>query len=235
MKQFRQHLSEINSSFIIRKTKHFLLSESNHPEENLLNLQVKSWDPQTSSESIAELESYRNKILPKGGNNYSLKRLDFIKQEAVTVFLKENHIVGFCTAWNRENYSPYTARILNRFWFDPKIRRLGTKVVLRLPVFISIEHQCALLKNKGFKWAFISRPYGSEKWCINAKKILNEQSSVKGWETSTDLALVCQETNDPDCWQWLVFAKLGNFNDHFNLLKHCLSKGAFIEKFKKKK
>lgn len=235
MHYFKQHLSTNTFPFFIKEAGSFLLSESNYPKENLLNFQVKSWDPKRSFGHIRELENYRKKILSKGGKNYSLKRLNFTKQEAITVFIRKNNILGFCTAWNRESYPPYTARILNRFWFDPKIRRLGTKVVLRLPVFISIEHQCAILRKKDFKWAFISRPYGSNQWCYNAKRILNEQSSVQGWEVSNDLILVCQEPTNSACWQWLIFAKLGNHKDNFDLLNHHLSKGGFIEKFKKKK
>ena len=211
------------------------MSESNHPEENLLNFQIKSWDPKITTGYIKELEQYREVILSKGGKNYSLKRLDFTKQEAITVFIKESSILGFCTAWNRDIYPPQTARILNRFWFDPQIRRTGTKVVLRLPVFISIEHQCLILRKKGFKWVFISRPYEGDQWCYNAKQILNEQSSIQDWEVSNNLILVCKEPSDPDCWQWLIFTKLGNHKSPFDLLQHYLNKGEFIEKFKKKK
>ena len=235
MRYFKQRLSTNPSPFFIKESDSLLLSESNHPEESLLNFQVKSWDPKRSSGHIKELEAYRKNILSSSGKNYSLKRLDFKKQEAITVFVKESSILGFCTSWSREIYPPQTARILNRFWFDPQIRRLGTKVVLRLPIFISIEHQCIILRKKSFKWAFISRPYGSYQWCHNTKQILNEQSSVKGWKVSNDLILICKELNKPDCWQWLVFAKLGDHKDHFGLLKHCLKKGEFIEKFKKAK
>lgn len=235
MNYFRQHLSTINSSFFIKSSGAFLFSESNHPEENLLNFQIKSWDPRIAPGYIEELEQYREAILSKGGKNYSLDRLDFTKQEAITVFIKESSILGFCTAWNREIYPSQTARILNRFWFDPQIRRVGTKVVLRLPVFISIEHQCLILRKKGFKWAFISRPYRSYQWCHNTKQILNEQSSIQDWEVSNNLILVCKEPSNPDCWQWLIFAKLGDHKSPFNLLQHYLNKGEFIEKFKKKK
>lgn len=236
MRSFRQHSSTMKCSFSIEKKHSFLLSKSYHPEEKLLNLKIKSWDPKDNPEYVEKLENYRKKILTSEDENYSHKRLDFMKQEAITVFLKKDKILGFCTAWNRETYPSQTARILNRFWFDPCIRRAGTKIVLRFPVFISIEHQCLILKRKGFKWVFISRPYGSHRWCCTTAKILNEQSDTKGWKASNDLVLVCQQPNSPTCWQFLVFTKLGRIDngEGFELLKNCLSKEKFLEKFKKK-
>lgn len=235
MRFFRQHLSTFSCPFTIDNSPPFLVSESSHPEEKLLNFQIVSWDPKKDSGYIKRLENYRKKILLEAGENYFPDRLDFMDQEVITVFLKEGNILGFCTAWRRETYPDQTARILNRFYFDPCVRRTGTKIVLRFPVFISIEHQCLILKNKGLKWVFISRPYGSYRWCHQVEKILNEQSLIKGWKASEDLVLVCHVPNSPKCWQFLVFGKLGEDGGCFELLENRLSREEFIEKFKKKK
>ena len=90
-------------------------------------------------------------------------------------------------------------------------------------------------KKKGLKWVFISRPYGSYRWCHQVERILNEQSFIKGWRASEDLVLVCRVPDSPDCWQFLVFGKLGEDGDRFELLENRLSREEFIEKFKKKK
>ena len=235
MELYRQHLSEPSTRYFIKEEDSCLVSFANDPGDNLLNVQVRSWEPEHNFKLIEKLEDYRKKILDVCDENYSFKRLNFMEQEAVTVFLKKDTILGFCTAWHREFYPSQTARILNRFWFDHSLRRALSRTVLRWPILVAIEHQCSILKNKGFQWAFISRPSSSERWIREVKKKLNEQSFIKRWEISDGYVLVCPENNDPSCWQEVVFGKLNGHNSDFTLLKNKLSKGAFIEKFKKKK
>ena len=236
MAVFRQHLSKVPVSYSIDFQDSHLLSEASHPGEKLLTFQIKSFDPKDNLNFVEQLESYRKQITNQPGatiKNYGHDRLNFMEQEVVTVFLKDNEIKGFCTAWHRKDYPSHTVRILNRYWFDYDVRKnYGTKVVLRLPMFLSIEHQCLILKNKGFKWVFISRPYGSEKWCSVASRILNEQSSIRNWRFSNDLVLVCPQPSQSSCWQFIVFSKLCEEDSEFFLLRNRLSTGEFIERFK---
>lgn len=215
----------------------YLLSEIQNQKEKLLcNIQIKSFQPKDQPDLVEKLKNYQKTNY--GGLNYTIKRLNFDQQEVITVFLKKGKLKGFCTAWNRKSYPSHSVRILNRFWLDHSIRRKGGTVELLKPhAFLSVEHQCFILKSKGFEWVFISRPFGYEKWCRTVTEILNKKSIFKKWCTTRDLFCVCPDVNDPSCWQLLIFTKLNtdsNTSD-FGLLKHRLSKGEFIEKFKKKK
>ena len=221
----------------IRAANLCLVSETkDHEGDVLQDLQVQSFEPVNQIQLVKTLEKYRDSI--EGEKNYTANQLDFVKQEALTVFKKAKQIKGFCTAWHRSTYPLQAARILNRFWFDQSIRRTRhTNYLMRTPIFFAIEHQCIILKNKGFKWAFISRPFGSERWCHKITKALNKYSRFKNWNTFQDLFLVCPYPSNISCWQILVFVALdeNEKTSKFKLLNNRLSKGEFIEKFKKKK
>ena len=239
--EFIQHLSKKAVSYVIKKQALYLLSEVKTPEENILtNFEIQSFDPKKSTEFLKDLELYREQIVKtypvdKRIENFKLKRLNFLDQEAITIFKKKSKIVGFSTAWHRKSHYPLqTARILNRFWLDKTLRR-GVKIILRLPIFLSIEHQSRILRDKGFQWIFISLHFESAYWPKLAEKILNRHSTIKRWKASKELFLVCPNTNNPTCWQWLLFAPLFDKKVSFPLLKNNkLSKEDFIEKFKKR-
>ena len=190
------------------------------------SIQVKTFEPETDIFTLKELETFREKILcqrsEKWVSNYSFRRLNFKESEAITIFLYEKKIVGFCTAWCRDFYPPKTARILNRFWLDRTARVTeGLKFFIKPHGILAVEHQCQILKRKGFDWAFISRPYGSEKWCESCGRVLNEKSTIKNWQVSSYHKVCSADVRE--CWQTLIFASLRKTTDRFELLRQQLS------------
>ncbi len=215
--------------FCIKKEGNCLLSETRFFEQSF---QIKSFEPKFYPDWLKKLEIYRSAIAPENGLNWTPERLNFKEQKAISVFLQNGKIKGFCTAWHRESYPPQTARVLNRYWLDKNIRTIS-KTVFGPRALLALEHQSLILRDKGFQWIFISRHFGNKKWPWKAKDILNKYSRCKNWRADDDLFLVCPNPSDSTCWQRVIFAGLNdNPKFDFGLLRHRLSREEFIEKFK---
>ena len=198
-------------------------------------LEIRSFKPIFNPEYVTLAEAYRKKLLSseESVTNYNEKNLIFKEQKVVTLFIKEGTIVGFCTAWKRACYPPQTVRILNRFWFDAVLRRKqGTKLLMKLPIVLAVEHQCFILKKMGIFWVFISRPFHSTRWCDKICKELNEKSRFTGWRNPDALFLVCPDPTHFSCWQIIVYSNLtGDKKKCFSM--EFISRRRFFEKFKK--
>lgn len=85
-------------------------------------------------------------------------RMDMTQFEAVSLWILDDKIIGFASAWNRKFYGNDTVRILNRFYQDQNEGRINfTRTVVRPSTLHCILHQMKIAQMLGYEWAFISR------------------------------------------------------------------------------
>ena len=176
-------------------------------------MDVHTFDPRQHPSLLERVEGYRHKIIQKGGEslleNYSPKRLDFSAQEAISLFLKDDIIKGFCTAWNRDFFGADSLRILNRYWRDREMRTSGyPKAPFPPHAFACIQHQCQLAQQRGFEWAFFSREVGAKSYCEKFTDILNQSEQFGEWKMSPRLIQVTPDAAASSSWQWVVYRSL---------------------------
>ncbi len=239
MRTFKQHLSDLESTFDILEQDSVYISRANNPGEELLNLETISFCPSDNYDLFDEVSEFRDSFYKPNDPNlapYSPKSFNLEDQEVLTIFKKDEKIVGLTSAWSRVYYGRTCARILNRFWFDPAIRRTGTKVVLRLPVFIAIEQQCHILKQRGFDSVFISRPVSSKSWTSKVKDQLNKFSDIQDWQNDDKIYLVAPGEAYKECWQRIVWVYLHNneIRSDFIIAEKNLTLEEYNERFAEK-
>ena len=126
----------------------------------------------------------------------SINWFDF---ECITVLLQDDNIYGFSSVWHRpEFYEKGEVRILNRYWEHSIVRRPGRDIV-KDHLLKTIQQQLEIVKELGFKKAFISR-------CRNRLYMKNlfleiEKKTNTKWHFSNEKVAVCRKEN-PSCWQY---------------------------------
>lgn len=85
------------------------------------------------------------------------QRLKLDEWIGVTVYVNEyDEVYGFSSISHRENFGR-GARILNRFYKDPKYRFDNNKRSLSLATLSMLKEQVALCEQLGYQYAFMSR------------------------------------------------------------------------------
>ena len=130
-------------------------------------------------------------------SNY--QSIDWHEYKCITVFQKNEEILGFSSVWHRPKYYDNDeVRILNRYWEHKKIRQQSAELA-RPHLISTVIHQLKYSKYFGYKKAFISR----EKNYRVMKKLITEIQNKTNTQCTMDNKKVCIcVPESPSCWQY---------------------------------
>jgi len=133
------------------------------------------------------------------------KNLDWLNFEAISVYERNDKIIGFSSITHREQYfEKGEARILNRYYESADMRRTS-KVIGDDHVCDMVKQQIAIATELGFKKVFISRcrsPRHLKKFIEN---VGNKTNTI--WHMEDTKIAVCDPALE-ECWQYKAWMKL---------------------------
>ena len=185
-----------------------------------------SFYPKDYPELTQELNEFSKELYYKDDHrlvkNYTF--LDFDDFDVVSVWKRNNKIVGFATAYNRDFYPTNSIRILNRFYHDKSYSRIKfTRELLRPSTFHCVQQQLLLVAKLGYSEAFISREMRAVKFFSKFIEALNDRSTHK-WEYNQGPFLVSPNASDEKSWQSIGLVKFNNnynnFWEHWKCKQH---------------
>lgn len=136
-------------------------------------------------------------------SNY--KNIDWFSFEAVSIYIRNEKIIGFSTILKRDNYfEKDEVRILNRYYEMPEMRRTS-KIIGDDHVCSMIDQQLKISKKLGFKKAFISRDK-SIRYFKKFIKNISKKTNTK-WNLMNEKVAVC-DPKIKECWQWKAYTEL---------------------------
>jgi|GEM_PF-3485145 len=90
-------------------------------------------------------------------NHVNYDNLDWFEFDCVSILQNGDDIVGFSSVWHRpEYYKKGEVRILNRYWENNELRRIGRELA-RSHIISIVKDQLRFAKELGYTSAFISR------------------------------------------------------------------------------
>jgi hypothetical protein len=131
--------------------------------------------------------------------------IDWNHFSAVSVYFRNNAIVGFSSVWHRPDfYEPKEARILSRYYEFSKMRRTS-KIIADSHLIEMITQQIAISQQLGFAKVFISR----EKTPKYFAKLIQEirVKTQRQWILEPQKVCVCKPSNF-SCWQYKAWTDL---------------------------
>lgn len=145
--------------------------------------EVETFVPTKFVEKVAQLEEYTNTLYFRDNHRLveNYKFLKFNKFPFVSIFRRQDQILGFATSVVKESFPAKSIRLFNRFYYDVNYRTNLSNEFIRPTVLNCINQQLAFSKQAGFEYAFISR----EKAPMHFKKTtdeLNKKSIQNNWE-----------------------------------------------------
>jgi hypothetical protein len=163
-----------------------------------------------------ELNNYSKKL--KYRDNHRLLEnyidIDFMQFPLVSMWKKNNEIVGFSTGYIRDFYPKRSIRLLNKFYHDKENSRVRfTREVLRPATFHCIQQQILLSQKLDFNCAFITREPRTNKFFKQFVNALSYRGS-HNWNFKEGPFLVTPSHNNPKAWQSIAYTKFkGTEND----------------------
>ena len=125
--------------------------------------------------------------------------------EAISLYLREDQIIGFSSVWHRpEYYESGEVRILNRYWESPNMRRTS-KIIGDTHLIEMITQQLYIAKYLGFNTAFISREK-TPKYFKRLITNIDKETNIK-WFLEPKKVCVCVP-EAPSCWQYKAWTNL---------------------------
>lgn len=145
--------------------------------------EVETFVPTKFVEKVAQLEEYTNTLYFRDNHRLveNYKFLKFDEFPFVSIFRRQDQILGFATSVVKESFPAKSIRLFNRFYYDVNYRTNLSNEFIRPTVLNCINQQLAFSKQAGFEYAFISR----EKAPMHFKKTtdeLNKKSIQNNWE-----------------------------------------------------
>ena len=140
--------------------------------------------------------------------------IDFFEFPFVSMWKRDNKVVGFATGYTRELYPKNSIRILNRFYHGTDSRVPFTREVLRPSFFHCIQQQLILAKKLKYDYAFFSREPRTNKHIKKLVDALNNKSKYS-WEFKEGPFLMTPSYNNTKAWQSIAVTNITNSNNNF--------------------
>ena len=158
--------------------------------------------------TIADADTHR---LAK--NYYNLQFNNF---PIVTMYKRNNKVVGFATCLDRPSFYPSgSIRILNRFYQSSTDCRVNySRELLRPTTFHCVMQQLILAAKLGYKNGFISRDSRASGFFKNFVNALDKQSTYS-WEYQKGPFLVAPDPSNIECWQSIGLVQFDSNNNNF--------------------
>lgn len=164
---------------------------------------------------VVELNDYTKSLNDCHRLHKNYKNMDFSIFPFVSMWKKDNKIVGFSTGWDRDFYPKNSIRIFNRFYHDKDHSRVKfSREVLRPSTLNCLNHQIEFSKQMGYDYVFMTREPRTNKYFTEFVKGLNTKTNLK-WEFKEGPFLVAPNAKDPSCWQIIIAAKLKETETNF--------------------
>lgn len=159
--------------------------------------------------------------------NYSLGKLKFDKQLAVSYYESDNRIVGFSTVMYTDTYVN-SVRILNRFLKSPHYRFVNQskmKSVVTAETQEMLKQQIDVAEKFGYDFAFMSREGKMPR--SNMQHFVKSMPWID-WHIPEGRYRVCP--GDETCWQQICIAPV---NKNYEIKMEHMSEEQFNENYKK--
>lgn len=141
--------------------------------------------------------------------------LNFLQFPFVTMYKRDDQIVGFATGHVRDCYPKNSVRLLNRFYHDKTYsRKKFTRELLRPSTFCCIQQQILTAARLGFETGFISRELRAVKFF---SRFINEldKRGTHSWEYKEGPFLVSPDAQDDKSWQSLALVEFKKTDYNF--------------------
>ena len=141
--------------------------------------------------------------------------LNFLQFPFVTMYKRDDQIVGFATGHVRDCYPKNSVRLLNRFYHDKTYsRKKFTRELLRPSTFCCIQQQILTASRLGFETGFISRELRAVKFF---SRFINEldKRGTHSWEYKEGPFLVSPDAQDDKSWQSLALVEFKKTDYNF--------------------
>ena len=164
-----------------------------------------------------ELNEYSRSLAQGNDHSRLLENyinIDFFQFPFVSMWKRNNKVVGFATGFTRDLYPANSIRILNRFYHGTDSRVPFTREVLRPSFFNCIQQQLMLAEQLKFDYAFFSREPRTNKHIKKLVDALNNRSQYV-WEFREGPFLMTPSYNNPKAWQSIAVTNLTNSNNNF--------------------
>ncbi len=159
--------------------------------------------PHERTDVIRKLKDYQFNESDRLANNY--KDIDWLDLEAISIYEREDQIVGFSSLIQRKLYfSEDEVRILNRYYECPEMRRTS-KIIGDDHICQMVQQQLEIAKSLGYKKAFISR-CRSPRHLKKLVTAIGEKTNTK-WNMLDEKVAVCDPKHD-ECWQYKAVTEL---------------------------
>lgn len=178
--------------------------------------EIYSFFPYEYPDKTQELNDYVKELNDEHRLVDNYRNENFFDHEFISVWKRDNKIVGFATGLSKDNYPLNSLRILNRFYHNKQNSRVNfTREVLRPATFHCVQHQLILADRLCYDYAFISREPRTNKFFKMFTKALHERSTHK-WEFKEGPFLLVKNGKDnPKAWQSISVAHLNNDDNNF--------------------
>lgn len=174
---------------------------------------IYSFFPYYYPEKTQELNEYVKTLNDDHRLAINYSKIDFFKHDFVSVWKRNDKIVGFATGYSCDYYPTNSIRILNRFYHNKQTSRIRfTREVLRPATFHCIQQQLIMANRLSFDNVFMSREPRTNKFFKMFTKALNARSAFK-WEFKEGpFLVVANSEHNPKAWQSISVAKLNDNN-----------------------
>ena len=183
---------------------------------------IYSFFPYEYQEKTQELNDYVKTLNDDHRLAINYSKINFFDHDFVSVWKRNNKIVGFSTGYSCDHYPTNSVRILNRFYHNKQTSRVRfTREVLRPATFHCIQQQLIMASKLSFDNAFMSREPRTNKFFKMFTKALNARSAFK-WEFKEGpFLVVANSEHNSKAWQSISVAKLNdnNFWEEWNETK----------------
>lgn len=201
----------------IQEIENNLLFSPSFDDEDTRPAEIYTFCPKDFPTLTEELNQFSSELYYKDDHrlvaNYTF--LDFNDFPIVSLWKRNNAIVGFATGYSRDFYPTNTIRILNRFYHDKAYSRVKfTREMLRPSTFQCIQQQIILADRLNYAGAFISREMRAVGFF---EKFINELNlrSTHCWEYKRGPFLMSPNDRDDKSWQSIGYTELKKSANNF--------------------